>query len=121
MSIESVGGMKQILNRYDTNRWIESADYEFKTKIDIKDSPEQLAKTIDSTKTFGQFLAESVGNVNDIQLKANEAIQKLATGESKNIHETMLVVEQADLAFKTMNQIRMKVIDAYKEIMKMQV
>ena len=33
----------------------------------------------------------------------------------------MLAVEKADIAFKTMNQVRTKVIDAYKEIMRMQV
>jgi flagellar hook-basal body complex protein FliE len=49
------------------------------------------------------------------------AVQKLASGESKNLHETLLAVERAEIAFKTMNQIRGKVIDAYKEIMKMQV
>ena len=47
-------------------------------------------------------------------------MSKLASGKSKNIHETMLAVENAEIAFKTMNQIRMKVIDAYKEIMRMQ-
>ena len=47
-------------------------------------------------------------------------MQKLASGESKNLHETLLAVEKADIAFRQMNQIRMKVIDAYKEIMKMQ-
>ena len=46
--------------------------------------------------------------------KANKAIQNLAAGKTKNIHETMLAVENAEIAFKTMNQIRMKVIEAYK-------
>ena len=51
-----------------------------------------------------------------MQTEANTAIKRLASGESKNIHETMLAVEKADIAFKTMNQIRGKIIDAYKEI-----
>ncbi len=44
----------------------------------------------------------------------------LASGQTKNISETMLAVENAEIAFKTMNQVRMKVIEAYKEIMRMQ-
>ena len=56
-----------------------------------------------------------------MQKDADIAVQKLVTGENKNIHETLLAVEQAEIAFKTMNQIRTKVIDAYKEIMRMQV
>jgi flagellar hook-basal body complex protein FliE len=59
--------------------------------------------------------------VNSLQNKANESIQRLVTGENKNIHETMLTVEKAEIAFKTMNQIRQKVLDAYREVMKMQV
>ena len=37
------------------------------------------------------------------------------------MHETLLAVEKADIAFKAMNQIRLKVLDAYKEVMRMQV
>ena len=48
-------------------------------------------------------------------------VEVLVSGKSKNIHETMLAVEKAEIAFKTMNQIRTKVIDAYKEVMRMQV
>jgi flagellar hook-basal body complex protein FliE len=55
-----------------------------------------------------------------MQVEANKAIQKLASGQTKNISETMLAVENAEIAFKTMNQVRMKVIEAYKEIMRMQ-
>jgi flagellar hook-basal body complex protein FliE len=58
--------------------------------------------------------------VNSMQVEANKAIQNLAAGKTKNIHETMLAVENAEIAFKTMNQIRMKVIEAYKEVMRMQ-
>jgi flagellar hook-basal body complex protein FliE len=49
------------------------------------------------------------------------AMEKLASGESKNLHETLLTVEKADIAFRTMNQIRSKVIEAYKEVMRMQI
>ena len=48
-------------------------------------------------------------------------MEKLASGKSQNLHETLLTVEKAEIAFKTMNQVRSKVIDAYKEIMKMQI
>ena len=59
--------------------------------------------------------------MNGLQKEANVAIEKLATGESKDIASTMLAVEKAEIAFKAMNQIRMKVIDAYQEIMRMQI
>jgi flagellar hook-basal body complex protein FliE len=67
------------------------------------------------------MLNESMSEVNQLQKDANTAIEKLATGKNKDISETMLMVEKADIAFKAMNQIRTKVIEAYKEIMRMQV
>jgi flagellar hook-basal body complex protein FliE len=75
----------------------------------------------EGTKSFGEFLQDSIGKVNSIQNDANVAMEKLASGESQNLHETLLAVEKADIAFRTMNQVRTKVIDAYKEIMKMQI
>jgi flagellar hook-basal body complex protein FliE len=59
--------------------------------------------------------------VNQDQVQANQAIHELVAGRSKNIHETMLAVERADTSLKLMMQVRNKVLDAYREIMKMQV
>ncbi len=71
--------------------------------------------------SFKDYLVESMHKVNKLQKDANLAIENLATGKSKNIHETLLMVEKAELAFKTMNQVRTKVIDVYKELMRTQV
>jgi flagellar hook-basal body complex protein FliE len=72
-------------------------------------------------KTFGALLQESIGKVNELQQKADVSMQKLASGESKDLQGTLLAVEHAEIAFKAMNQVRSKVIDAYKEIMRMQI
>ena len=89
--------------------------------LDFKSLEMPSTGNVDSGKSFGDFLADSISKVNNLQQDKDIAIQRLASGESKNIHETLLAVEKADLAFKQMNQIRQKVIDAYREIMKMQV
>lgn len=115
MAILNVGQTQKVLDTGAVQEWTSKVN-----KIDLETGfGTQLEKT--SSKTFGEFLQDSINKVNDIQLEANKAIQKLATGESKNIHETMLMVEQAEIAFKTMNQIRSKVLEAYKEIMRMQI
>jgi flagellar hook-basal body complex protein FliE len=49
------------------------------------------------------------------------AIKELVAGRTKNIHETMLAIERADTSLKLMMQVRNKVLDAYREIMRMQV
>jgi flagellar hook-basal body complex protein FliE len=88
--------------------------------MDFKGDFPELKET-SSDKSFSDFLTESISKVNTLQQDADVAMQRLASGESKNLHETLLAVERADIAFKQMNQVRLKVIDAYKEIMRMQV
>ncbi len=71
--------------------------------------------------TFAEVLQKSFDQVNQHQLQADQAIKELAAGRSKNLHETMLAVERADSSLKLMMQVRNKVLDAYREIMRMQV
>lgn len=79
------------------------------------------AGVADAAKGFGQMLTESIEKVNEAQLSADKSIKELAAGRTKNIHETMLKIENADASLKLMMQVRNKVLDAYKEIMRMQV
>ena len=121
MSIESVGSLQKILKNYDAEGWSKSANLETVTAADLQLDGVQGGNGPQNKKSFTEMLASSIGQVNELQGEANKAVQKLVSGESKNIHETMLAVEQAEIAFKTMNQVRQKVIDAYKEVMRMQV
>ncbi|MBI2522148.1 MAG: flagellar hook-basal body complex protein FliE [Bdellovibrio sp.] len=114
MSIETIGGMKKILGNHAAGPWTKEVD--LKSVV-----PEAFELNGTKKSSFLEMLSESVAQVNGLQQEANVAIEKLVTGESKNLQETMIAVEKADIAFKTINQIRLKVIDAYKEIMKMQV
>lgn len=72
-------------------------------------------------KGFMDVLSDSVAKVNMDQVEADSAIRELVAGRTKNIHETMLAVERADASLKLMMQVRNKVLDAYREIMRMQV
>ncbi|MEN9723553.1 MAG: hypothetical protein RJB38_1539 [Pseudomonadota bacterium] len=71
--------------------------------------------------SFADVLKNSMQQVNQHQVEADHAIRELVAGRSKNIHETMLAVERADSSLKLMMQVRNKVLDAYREIMRMQV
>lgn len=70
---------------------------------------------------FGGLLSNALDQVNRYQVDADSAIKNLVAGRTKNVHETMLVVERADMSLKLMMQIRNKILDAYREIMRMQV
>ena len=71
--------------------------------------------------SFADSLKSAIATVDQLQKTADVKMQELATGKSQNIHETMIAAEKADLALRLMVQVRNKVIDAYQEILKMQV
>ncbi len=78
------------------------------------------ASSADAT-SFGDTLEQAIGKVNHLQKTADKEMQALATGEKTNISEVMIAAEKADIALKLMMSVRNKVIDAYQEVMKMQV
>lgn len=70
---------------------------------------------------FNSHLKNALGEVNDLQQKADQTIQQLV-GEGKgDLQETMIALEKADVSFRLMMQIRNKLLEAYQEIMRMQV
>ncbi len=71
--------------------------------------------------SFFDALQNSLQEANQNQIEADQSVKDLIAGKTKNIHETMLQLQKADLSLKTMMQVRNKVLEAYKEIMKMQV
>ena len=71
--------------------------------------------------SFGEVLKDSLAQVNSLQHEADAAIQSLATGGTATLHDTMLAVEKADLSFRLMMQVRNKIVEAYQEILRMQV
>ena len=75
----------------------------------------------ESAKNFSDVLKDSIDKVNTYQVQADTAIKELVAGRNKNIHETMLTIERADTSLKLMMQVRNKVLDAYREIIRMQV
>lgn len=72
-------------------------------------------------KSFGEILAESVAEVSKLEHDADRSMVRLATGQSGNIHETLLEVQKAELSMRMLLEVRKKVINAYEEIMRLQV
>ena len=70
---------------------------------------------------FLEALQKSMESTNADQLQADQSIKDIVAGKSKNIHETMIQIQKAELSLKTMMQVRNKILEAYKEIIRMQV
>ena len=69
---------------------------------------------------FGQWLRQSLSEVNDLQMSSDKMARRLITGASKDIHGTMIAAQKAGIAIELTMQIRNKVIAAYDEIKRMQ-
>lgn len=76
---------------------------------------------LDGAKSFADTLKEAVSSVNELQQSANKGMENLAAGRTENIAEVMAAAEKADIALRMMVQVRNKMIEAYQEVMKMQV
>lgn len=74
-----------------------------------------------SGTSFADTLKSAVNQVNEMQQTADVKMQQLATGETTDIADVKIAAEKADIALRLMTSVRNKMIDAYHEIMKMQV
>lgn len=82
------------------------------------DRPSKLGEQPGS---FGEILKSSINEVNNLQKQSSEEIQKLMTGQVKDVHTALIAVQKADTSFQLMMQIRNKIVQAYQEIIRMQV
>jgi len=74
-----------------------------------------------NVNSFSEILKSLINQVNELQNKADESVQELVSGETGSIHQVMIAIEEADLAFRLMMEVRNKLIEAYQEIMRMQI
>lgn len=84
----------------------------------VTDKP---AITVDSDKSFSEFLSDAIGEVNKLQGESRDASLRLAAGKLQDISEVVIASEKASVALQLTMQVRNKVIDAYQEVMRMQV
>lgn len=78
-------------------------------------------KPTQEAKGFGEYFTEALQNVNDLQLKGQQANIDLAAGRVEDISQVVIATEKASIALQLTTQIRNKAVEAYQEIMRMQV
>jgi flagellar hook-basal body complex protein FliE len=69
---------------------------------------------------FGDILKQALQEVNQVSAQAEVEARNLMTGEGADMHSAMLAVQKADISFQMMMAVRSKLIDAYREVMRMQ-
>jgi flagellar hook-basal body complex protein FliE len=71
--------------------------------------------------TFGKMVSEGLAHVNDQLLASQTGLQRLAVGDVQSLHQIMIQLEESRLSFQFMLQVRGRLLEAYQDVMKMQI
>lgn len=69
---------------------------------------------------FGAWFSSQLADVNHQLAVADQGVQRLAAGDASNLHQVMIDLEQAKVSLQLAMQVRNHVLDAYRELMQMQ-
>lgn len=69
--------------------------------------------------SFKNILGGYVDQVNTLQHDADAEVQRLVAGETEDLHEVMLKMDEAETSFQMMMEVRNKLVDAYKDLSRM--
>ena len=93
---------------------------QLKNKESIK--PKDSQKVGNDKKSFEEELNKAIDTVAQEQKNADESIESLLSSDNnRNIHEVMLSLQKAEISLKLMTKVRDKGIEAYREMMRMNV
>jgi flagellar hook-basal body complex protein FliE len=70
---------------------------------------------------FGQLITDGLQTVNDQLKKSQVDLQQLALGDAQNLHEVMIRLEESRISFQLVMQVRNRLLEAYQDVMRMQV
>lgn len=98
MNISSIGNSLNALGLNATNKIEESSD-----------------------KSFQNMLNDAISDVNNQQVEGYKSMESIATGKVTNLQEAVQRIEEAELSMKLALEVKNKALNAYREIMKMQI
>jgi flagellar hook-basal body complex protein FliE len=71
--------------------------------------------------TWGHMVQQMVMDVNSKQVTAAQKVSDVLQGGPTPVHEAMIASEEASVSFEFLSEMRNKVVDAYQQVMQMQV
>ena len=71
--------------------------------------------------SFGNILGNLISDVNQKQNTANAAVDGLQSGSGVPLHQAVIAMEEANVSFQLMVEVRNKLLDSYQELMRMQI
>ena len=81
---------------------------------------EPTSSTGSGAGEFKSMLSDAISRVEDAHVTATTSVNRFLAGENEEIHNVVLNTQRSELAFEAFLQVRNKVVNAYQEIMRMQ-
>ena len=75
----------------------------------------------EQVKNFGEYLGDALQQTNQLQLESDRLNTALAAGQIEDVSQVVIASEKADIAMQLTLQVRNRAVEAYQEIMRMQV
>ena len=69
---------------------------------------------------FEDALRQAIDQVEELQANSEQQVGALLKGEAGDVHNVMIAIERADVAFQLMMQVRNKIVNAYQQVSQMQ-
>ena len=85
-------------------------------EMQINVPPPQETANLENTHTFKDVLSRYLEEVNTLQHDADAEIQSLVAGETENLHEVVMALDEAKTAFDLMMQIRGQLVKSFEQI-----
>ncbi|MDB6055243.1 MAG: fliE [Verrucomicrobiales bacterium] len=71
--------------------------------------------------SFESTLGSFVNDVNGKQAAAADSVNGLLGGQNVSLHQAMIKMEEANISFQLMVEVRNKLLESYQELMRMQI
>lgn len=89
--------------------------------LGIQKSAPSKGLPFEAQKSFSSFLKQSIEKVNEAQIESDQLTEKLARGQDVDLHQVMIASQKSSVTMQLTLEVRNKAIEAYQEMMRMQV
>jgi flagellar hook-basal body complex protein FliE len=88
--------------------------------LQTKNIPSNNNSTV-NTQNFSDLFKNALNNVNQTQVDSDNLTQQFANGGNVDINQVMIAAQKASVTLQAALEVRNKVVDAYQQMMNMQV
>lgn len=92
----------------------------FGAHADFIKYPDQKHTPVAPDNSFSSTIKNSLAQVNELEKNKAQAIEDFASGRNQNVHDLMITMQKSSMAMKLTSAVRGKILEAYKELAKMQ-